>query len=190
MRVAPSARRACSWAAALALLTIPAFAKPRKLPDPPTLAREHTHPSGALTFRTPEAWTVVTPEVAPETVIASGDGVMVRFVARQGESGYDSLHGACMLERLAAPMETAPGVKYEYDYVSGLVGNRRALDSAFIVRYDQPINGHKEWRQRNITVVGGGYSVCVVLYAPAATWKKSPESRVVLDAVLGSVQFR
>jgi hypothetical protein len=176
--------------AALALLTVPASAKPRKMVDPPKLVREHTHPSGALTFRTPEGWTVSTPDTAPETMIASGDGVIARFVARQGESGYDSLHGACMLERLASPMETAPGVKYEYDYVSGLVGNRRALDSAFVVRYDAPILGHRDWRQRNITVVGGGYSVCVVLYAPATTWKKSPESRVVLDTVLGSVQFR
>lgn len=95
-----------------------------------------------------------------------------------------------MLERLASPMETAPGVKYEYDYVSGLVGNRRALDSAFVVRYDAPILGHRDWRQRNITVVGGGYSVCVVLYAPAVTWKKSPESRVLLDAVVSSVVFK
>jgi len=32
--------------------------------------------------------------------------------------------------------------------------------------------------------------VCVVLYAPAATWKKSPQSRVLLDAVLASVLFK
>jgi hypothetical protein len=190
MRHAPPSLRACaSLMAALALLALPAEARPPKKIDPPALPREHNHPSGALTFRTPEGWTVVTPETAPETVIASGDGVMARFVVRQGESGYDSLHGACMMERLAGPMETAPAVKYEYDYVGGIVGDRRALDSAFVVHYDEPIQGHRDWRQRNITVVGGGYSICVVLYAPAAVWKKSAESRVLLDAVLGSVQF-
>ncbi len=191
MRFAPCRRRTCAFlVAALSLIAASAEPARKKTLPPPPLPREHRHPSGALTFRTPEHWTVVTPAVAPETVIASGDGVMVRIVARQGESGYDSLHGACMLERLAGPMETAPGVKYEYDYVGGPVANRRALDSAFVVHYDEPVQGHHDWRQRNITVVGGGYSVCLVLYAPATVWKKSAESRALLDGVLGSVIFR
>jgi hypothetical protein len=191
MRPALCSRSTCAGLlAALALLTPPlAAAKPKKLIQPPPLPREHRHPSGALSFRTPEAWTVTTPDVAPETVVASGNGVIMRFVARAGESGGDALHGACMLERLAGPMETAPQVEYEYDYVGGVVGNRHALDSAFHLRYDAPVQGHRDWRQRNVTVVGGGYSVCVVLYAPALVWKKSPESRVLLDAVLGSVIF-
>ena len=191
MRFAPFRRstRALLVAALFLITTAAEPARKKTVPAPP-LPREHGHPSGALTFRTPDSWTVATPPAAPETVTAAGDGLMARFVARQGESGYDSLHGACMLERLAGPMATAPGVKYEYDFVGGLVANRRALDSVFVVRYDEPVLGHRDWRQRNVTVVGGGYSVCVVLYAPAMVWKKSAESRALLDAVLASVQLR
>ena len=90
----------------------------------------------------------------------------VRFVHLAGDYGYDSLHGACMLERLAPPQQTSPVIKYEYDYVGGPVGgDRRALDSAFVVRYDNAIDGHKEWRQRNVTVVGFSMST----YSPKNT---------------------
>lgn len=159
-------------------------------PGIPALETEHTSPSGAFTFRTPAGW-VVEASAGPETVNASGSGVRVRFVHRPGEHGYDSLHGACMLERLAPPIETSPVIKYEYDFVGGEIGNdQRALDSAFTIRYDAAVHGHKEWRQRNITVVGGGHSLCAVSYAPARTWKKSKEARLLLDAVLASVTLR
>ena len=47
-----------------------------------------------------------------------------------------------MLVRLAGPMDTFPQVDYEYDFVGGEVGERRALDSAFVVHYDEPVEGH------------------------------------------------
>ena len=162
-----------------------------RVPDPLSLETEHTSPSGAFTFRTPAGWMVESRADQPETVNAAGSGVRVRFVHRSGEHGYDSLHGACMLERLAPPIETSPVIKYEYDYIGGDIGgDRRALDSAFTIRYDSPVHGHKEWRQRNITVVGGGHSLCAVSYAPAPLWKKSKEARTLLDAVLSSVTLR
>ncbi len=154
------------------------------------LTQEHVHPSGAFSFRTPEGWRVEPVPDEPEALLAAGDGLLVRFVYRPGENGYDSLHGACMLERLAPPMETSPRVEYEYDFVDGMVANRRALDSAFIVRYDHPILGATTWRQRNLTIVGEGDSLCLVGYAPLPLWKKSAEARALLGAVLGSVAFR
>jgi hypothetical protein len=148
----------------------------------------HTSPSGAFTFRTPAGWKVESRADQPETVNAAGSDVRVRFVYRAGEHGYDSLHGACMLERLAPPSQTAPQVSYEYDYIGGEIGgDRRALDSAFVVRYDNAIDGHREWRQRNVTVVGGGHSLCAISYAPA---RKSKETRALLDAVLSSVNLK
>ena len=176
-------------ASAAASAAVPADAAGR-VPDPPSLETEHTSPSGAFTFRTPAAWVVESNAEQPETVNAAGSGVRVRFVHRRGEHGYDSLHGACMLERLAPPIETSPVVKYEYDYIDGAIGDRRALDSAFVIRYDRPVHGHKEWRQRNVTVVGGGHSLCAVSYAPAPQWKKSKDTRALLDAVLSSVTLR
>lgn len=166
-----------------------ALAGPKRA-SPPPLPAEHRHPSGGFAFRTPEAWKVETPPESPETLNAAGDGVLVRFVYRDGENGYDSLHGACMLERLAPAMDMAPTVEYEYDYVGGVIGNRRALDSAFVVRYDQPVLGARQWRQRNVTIVGNGASLCAITYAPLPLWKKSPPTRALLDAVLGSVTFR
>jgi hypothetical protein len=120
----------------------------------------------------------------------SGDGLIVRFLYRPTEAGYDSLHVACMLERLAGPMDTEPQVSYEYDFLGGAVGNMRVLDSAFVVRYDHPVLGDKVWRQRNVTLVGGGRSLCVIAHAPARRWKKSSEVRAVLDAIVASVTFR
>jgi len=176
-----------AFAAAGAAVPSPAAGR---VPDPPSLETEHTSPSGAFTFRTPAAWVVESNAEQPETVNAAGSGVRVRFVHRRGEHGYDSLHGACMLERLAPPIETSPVIKYEYDYIDGAIGDRRALDSAFVIRYDRPVHGHKEWRQRNVTVVGSGHSLCAVSYAPAPLWKKSKDTRALLDAVLSSVSFR
>jgi hypothetical protein len=87
-------------------------------------------------------------------------------------------------------MENSPNVKYEYDFVGGMIANRRALDSAFVVEYDRPILGERVWRQRNVSVVGEGHSICLVSYAPLSRWKKSAETRALLDAVLASVTFR
>src|SRR5256885_17201676 len=84
----------------------------------------------------------------------------------------------------------APVVRYEYDYVGGVVANRRALDSAFVVSYDQPLLGQRQWRQRNVTIVGNGDSLCAITYAPLALWEKSAPTRALLDAALGSVTFR
>jgi hypothetical protein len=123
-------------------------------------------------------------------VEAWGGSLGIRFVYQPGESGLDSLHSACMLERLAPPMAIDPQVRYEYDFVSGPIGNARALDSAFAVRYDQPIQGHRAWRQRALTVVGGGHSLCLAAYVPAELWKRSAEARAAADAVLASVNLR
>jgi hypothetical protein len=108
---------------------------------------------------------------------------------REGELGLDSLHVECMLVRLREAMETFPQVDYEYDFVGGEVGERRALDSAFVVHYDEAVEGHRDWRQRNLTVVGGGESVCVVAYAPLPVWKKSKPARKLLTSVVESVRF-
>lgn len=155
-----------------------------------TLTREHVHPSGAFSFRTPEAWNEDRSQANPDRFDVAGDGVLVRFLYRGSEVGYDSLHVDCMLERLSGPMEAQPHVRYEYDFLSWTFGGRRALDSAFVVRYDKPIRGSREWRQRNLTVVGPGQSLCVIAYVPAAVWKRSPGTRTLLDSVLGSVTFR
>lgn len=179
--------------AALAALAAAVGAVPssadKRMADPPSLETEHTSSSGAFTFRTPGGWIVEKSGEQPETMNGTGSGVRVRFVYRRGEHGYDSLHGACMLERLAPASETSPVVRYEYDYVDGAIGFHRALDSAFVVRYDRAVDGHKEWRQRNVTVVGGGHSLCAVSYSPAPLWKKK-DTRALLDAVLSSVRFR
>jgi len=182
-------------AAVLAVIAIaslaagPAHAEKRAA-TPPALEAEHKHPSGAFTFRTPAGWKVEAAPQNPDTLNVGGDGLLLRFVYHEGENGLDSLHGACMVERLAAAMEMAPAVKYEYDFIGGVVANRRALDSAFIVRYDQPILGERQWRQRNVTIVGEGDSLCAITYAPLPLWKKSAPARALLDAVLGSVTFR
>jgi hypothetical protein len=163
----------------------------RKAPDPPPLLSvEHVHPSGAFLFRTPDGWRVVSPAGKPEAIEAWGGELGLRFVYRPGEPGYDSLHADCMLERLAGPMEAEPQVKYEYEFVGGIVGNRRALDSAFVVTYNEPRHGHREWRQRTVTVVGEGDSLCVSTYVPREVWKSSRAARVLIDSVLASVTFQ
>src|SRR5436190_13336231 len=107
-------------------LTATAGAGQKAPPPPPALPLEHVQPTGGWAFRTPEGWTLTRPADRPETVEAWAGELGVRFVYRDGEAGYDSLHAACMLERLAAPMDTAPQVRYEYDFVSGAFGDRRA----------------------------------------------------------------
>jgi len=178
-------RRAAGVALALAACG-PAWARG---PAAPALTREHSHASGAFTFKVPEAWTVKPLASPPGALEAGGGGSLVRLLYWPGDAGYDSLHVDCMLVRLAPPMEMSPGVKYEYDFLSGGTAGRRFLDSAFVVRYDAAVLGHREWRQRNLTVVGGGHSLCAITYVPLSLWKKDRGLRALLDAVLASVTF-
>jgi len=154
-----------------------------------SLTQEHWNASRTLSLRTPATWEVKSEAGRPETTEARGDGLILRLVRHEGELGLDSFHAECMLVRLAGAMDTSPQVDYEYDFVGTEIGGRKALDSAFVVHYDQAIDGHRDWRQRNLTVVGGGESVCVVAYAPAPVWKKSKPARGLLDSVLESVRF-
>jgi hypothetical protein len=126
----------------------------------------------------------------PEAYEAQGDEFVLRFLFQPTEAGFDSLHVACMTERLASPMETRPELTYEYDFISGAWADRRALDSAFVVTYDVPINGQTQWRQRNLTIVGGRQSLCVIANCPLRSWKKSKDLRRLLDAVIGSLVLR
>lgn len=177
---------------AVVALLIPAVllgaGKGKKDKPLPALSAEHSDRSGGLTFKCPEGWSVETPETDRTLVEAAGDGIVVRFFLQPTETGLDSLHVDCMARRLAGgPLDFDPRVEYEYDFNEGVVMGRRALDSAFAVRYDQPIAGQHVWRQRNVTLVGSGKSLCAIVYAPAAIWKKSAETRRLADAVLGSV---
>jgi hypothetical protein len=94
-----------------------------------------------------------------------------------------------MLVRLAGAMDTFPQVDYEYDFLGGEVGERRALDSVFVVHYDEPVEGYRDWRQRNLTVIGAGESVCVVAYAPLSVWRTSKSARNLLTSVVESIRF-
>jgi hypothetical protein len=161
----------------------------RKVPPPPPLPLEHTHPSGAFTFRTPEGWTLAPPTGRSDIMEVWGGDLGVRFLFRNGEEGYDTFHEVCKFERLAGPMDMSPQVRYEYEYIGGPIGDRRALDSAFEVTYDKAVHGHRVWRHRTLSVVGAGQSLCAVSYAPLAA-AKSPKKRAMLDAVLASVTFR
>jgi hypothetical protein len=86
-------------------------------------------------------------------------------------------------------MESRPGADYEYDFVGGMVGGRRALDSAFVVEYDEPIDGDRKWRQRNLTVMGDGESVCIATYVPNGIWKKYTWARKLLTSLAESVKW-
>lgn len=153
----------------------------------PELTERHTHPSGVFSFMTPAGWTQGPVAGRNDLYEAAGDGQIVRFVYAAGDVGYDSLHVTCMLERLAPEQEASPHLRYEYDFLSGVVGDYRILDSAFEVTYDAPVAGQREWRQRNVTLVGKGHSLCVILHAPLKSWKKSKAARALQEAVLRSV---
>jgi hypothetical protein len=157
---------------------------------PPDLPAEHHLPGGHVTFRTPADWTVT--DEGHGRVDAWGPEIGMRIVERDGEQGLDGFHVDCMEQRLAAPMDMDPQVQYEYDHVGGMVGEQRGLDSAFAVVYDKEVRGHRMWRQRNISLVGLGRSLCVVGYVPAALWKKKKSNpvRLLMDAVLSSVTVR
>ena len=181
--------RSCATALIVVLLGPSAWAGGSAAP-PPSLTQEHLHPSGAFTFKTPPDWQVQPSPTNADAIEAAGGGLLVRFLFRREEVGYDSLHVDCMLERLAGEMEQDPRIRYEYDFVSGVFGDRRGLDSAFIVKYNSPIAGYREWRQRNVTLVGAGQSLCAISYAPLPVWKKSPATRALLDGILSSVTFK
>jgi hypothetical protein len=153
------------------------------------LVAEHENAAQTFTLRTPEDWVVESRPGQPETTEARGGLLIVRVLRREGELGLDSYHVQCMQERLADPMKAAPQVDYEYDFRQGWIGQREALDSAFVVHYDEPVDGHKDWRQRHVTVIGQGESVCVIGMAPRRVWKKSGESRALLNAVMTSVRL-
>jgi len=158
------------------------------LQDPvPALTRRHTHPSGVFSFMTPEGWTEGQVSGRTDLFESVGDGHIVRFLYASGDVGYDSLHVTCMLERLAPEQDASPHLRYEYDFLSGVVGDYRILDSAFEITYDAPVGGQREWRQRNVSLVGKGHSVCVILHAPLKLWKKSKAARELQEAVLRSV---
>jgi hypothetical protein len=173
------------------VLLLPAALAAAKMESPAssTLTAEHANASKTLSFRTPAGWVVEAGTGQPELTEARGDGLVLRILRREGELGLDSLHVECMLNRLAAAMDTFPQVDYDYDFVGGVLGDRRALDSAFVVHYDEPVEGHRDWRQRNLTVVGEGESVCVVAYAPLPLWKKSKAARNLLTSIVESIKF-
>jgi hypothetical protein len=172
------------------VLCLAAFSYSFEEPGPAGLSRQHSDSSGSFSFRTPAAWKVGPAPLQPDLVEAEGDGLVVRFLHRGDESGFDSLHVACMQDRLAAPMEADPKVDYEYDFREGMIGKGRVLDSAFTTRYDKPVHGFRVWRQRNITFVGGGQSLCIVAYCPVPLWKKSEKARSLLENVVMSVSTR
>ena len=155
----------------------------------PALTEEHSNGSKTLRFKTPAGWTVTHTPGDLELAEARGGGMILRLLRREGELGLDSLHVECMMVRLAGPMETHPHVDYDYDFVGGEIAGRRVLDSAFVVEYDEPIAGEKKWRQRNLTLVGEGESVCIVAYAPNGVWKKSSTARKLLTSLVESVKW-
>lgn len=155
----------------------------------PTLPAVHTNAAQTVRMHTPADWSVSSRPGDPELTEARGSGLLVRILRREGELGLDGLHADCMLLRLAPETQVRPGIEYEYDFVTGAAGERRAADSAFVVHYDDPIDGSRDWRQRNLTIVGGGESLCVIGYAPLAAWKRK-QTRQLLEAVLASVEFR
>jgi hypothetical protein len=158
-------------------------------PAPVSLTEEHWNAARTLSIRTPAGWTFSSLPGGPEVSEARGEGFVIVILRREGEIGLDSLHVECMLARLKPAMEMSPQVEYEYDFVGGELGARRLLDSAFVVHYDEPIDGHRDWRQRNLTVVGEGESVCVVAHAPLSVWKKSKPARNLLTSILESMRF-
>jgi hypothetical protein len=153
------------------------------------LAQEHWNSSRTLRFKTPEGWLVQNTSGQVELTEARGDGMRLRLVRWSMDMGLDSTHSECMLQRLAGPMETSLDVRYEYDFVGGEIGERRALDSAFVVEYDAVIDGDTKWRQRNLTIVGAGESVCIITYVRNGIFKKSTAARKFLTSLAEGVTF-
>lgn len=162
----------------------------KKEERPLDLPAVHENASATVRFRTPGDWTVVNKSGDPEVTEARGGQLMLRVLRRSSEWGLDGLHVDCMQVRLAGPMETRPDLDYEYDFVGGAVGGRQVLTSAFVVHYDAPVAGERDWWQRNLTVAGGGESLCVIGYGPASAMKKAKDARRLLDAVVASVEWQ
>lgn len=173
----------------LALLAVGLAAHAAGAEAPLAAMTRHAHPSGVWSFEAPATWTVRELPGPTSRYETAGDGQIVRFVYTPGEAGFDSLHVTCMLERLRPEQETSPRIRYEYDFLSGQVGDYQVLDSAFEVSYDEAVEGSHEWRQRNVTLVGKGHSLCVILHAPVKLWKKSKPARAIQDAVLRGVHL-
>jgi hypothetical protein len=155
----------------------------------PALERSLKHPSGAFHVKTPMDWHAESLDGRPDVWQVSGNDLLIRFVYRESDAGFDSLHVACMHDFLLGPMEVDPRIKYEHDFISGSRWERRFLDSAFIVTYDRPVFGHREWRQWNLTVVGPGQSLCIIVHCPLAAWKQSRQLRSLLEDVMDSIEF-
>jgi hypothetical protein len=173
------------------LLLLPAVVSAGKQKEAAVpLAAQHQNRDGSFRFRTPEGWGVESRGEGPEIVEAQGDDLIMRFVYRNQEAGFDGIHADCMLERLAEAMDTSPQIRYEYDFLSAERGDHRLLDSAFVVKYDTPVRGYKEWRQRNLTIVGPGMALCVITYCPSPMWKKSVDTRRLLEDLVRSVELR
>jgi hypothetical protein len=159
--------------------------------EPPPLTKVYVHRNEAFRFIVPEGWTFDPVKGDVDAVQTVGDGSVVRIIYRKGELGYDALHGSCLSERLVPEAEGGTeATSYEYDYEEGSIEGRRSLDSAFLVDYGVEVMGHRKWRQRNLTVVGGGHSLCLIAFTPQSVWKKSKAARVVVDAVLQNVKFK
>ena len=189
-RVFPAGPR--RWMLAAALTLLPGGASPLRAaspPEPPTV--EHPGVAGAFTFRLPPDWKVSgVPERKVQLEAVGPDGAVVRFLHLRSEGGLDSLHSTCMAEHLVSPMDVERIGPYEYDFIGRPLQGRASLDSAFEVLYDAPILGERRWRQRNLTMVGQGESLCIAVHVPLRAWKKGKALRRRLDAVVTSVSFK
>jgi hypothetical protein len=172
-----------------ALVCGPASLRAATQPEPPTV--EHLGVAGAFTFRLPPDWKVSgVPGRNVQLEAVGPEGAVVRFLHLRSEGGLDSLHSTCMAEQLVPPMEVERVGPYEYDFVGRPLQGRSSLDSAFEVVYDAPILGERRWRQRNLTMVGQGESLCIAVHVPLRSWKKGKALRRQLDAVVTSVTFK
>jgi hypothetical protein len=158
-------------------------------PIVPPLAQEHWNGSRTLRFKTPEGWLVSNRSGDVDVTDAIGDGMRLRLLRWPANMGLDTTHVDCMLQRLAGPMETSLDVRYEYDFIGGEIGDRRVLDSAFVVEYDKPVDGDKKWRQRNLTIVGATESICIITYVRQGIWKKSTPARKLLTSLAENVKW-
>ena len=112
----------------LLLVPAPLGAKASLPPATVSLSNEHRNASESFRFRTPASWTVETLKESPELLEARGDGVLVRFLHRSQEAGYDSLHADCMLERLTEAMDMEPEVRVEALHTLGRFQERRKVE--------------------------------------------------------------
>ena len=173
----------------VAVLSMPVALGAGEKEAAPALTDEHWNAARTLSFKTPAGWKVSPKPGDLETTEARGEGLIVRVLRSPGNLGLDAMHVECMLVRLAGPMETHPEVDYEYDFVGGEIAEHRALDSAFVVEYDAPIEGERKWRQRNLTLVNDNESVCVITYAPNPVFKKSKAARKLLTSIVESLKW-